>query len=89
MLLPLRSNTHNTLAPGNTKFLDLAECIASDPKGYQQVLKHLCFLVESGTLVPKISEKISIEDVADAHRYLQTGKSNGTIVCLPEQPDKP
>ncbi|KAL7501554.1 hypothetical protein ACHAWT_009823, partial [Skeletonema menzelii] len=67
----------------NTKFLDLTESITSDPKAYQQQLKYLCFLVESGALVPKIAERIQIEEVPDAHRYLETGKSNGTIVCVP------
>jgi len=67
----------------NTQFLDLTECLTTDPKGYQQELKYLCFLVESGALVPKVAERIQIEEVADAHRYLETGKSNGTIVCVP------
>ena len=67
----------------NTKFLDLTESTASNPRAYQQELKYLCFLVESGALVPKIAERVQIEDVADAHRYLETGKSNGIIVCIP------
>ena len=67
----------------NTTFLDLTESLTADPKAYQQQLKYLCFLVESGALVPKIAERIQIEEVPDAHRYLETGKSNGTIVCVP------
>ncbi len=67
----------------NTRFLDLTESISADPKAYQQELKYLCFLVESGALVPKVAERIQVEEVADAHRYLETGKSNGTIVCVP------
>ena len=67
----------------NTTFVDLAESFASEPKVYQQELKYLCFLVESGALVPKIAERVQVEEVADAHRYLETGKANGTIVCIP------
>ena len=67
----------------NTKFLDLTESTASNPRAYQQELKYLCFLVESGALVPKIAERVQIDQVADAHRYLETGKSNGIIVCIP------
>ena len=67
----------------NTKFLDLTESASSDRKAYQQELKYLCFLVESGALVPKIAERVRIEEVADAHRFIETGKSNGTIVCVP------
>ena len=66
-----------------TKFLDLWESFQRDPKKYQQELKYLCFLVESGTLKPKIAERVSIEEIADAQRYLETGKANGSIVCLP------
>lgn len=66
-----------------TKFHDLWESFQKNPKKYQQELKYLCFLVESGTLKPKIAERVSIEEVPDAQRYLETGKANGTIVCLP------
>lgn len=66
-----------------TKFVDLWESFQSDPRKYQQELKYLCFLVESGTLKPKIAERVSIEEIADAQRYLETGKANGSIVCLP------
>lgn len=66
-----------------TKIHDLWESFQTDPKKYQQELKYLCFLVENGTLKPKIAERVSIEEVPDAQRYLETGKVNGTIVCLP------
>lgn len=66
-----------------TKFLDLWESFQNQPKKYQQELKYLCFLVESGMLKPKIAERVNIEEIPDAQRYLETGKANGTIVCLP------
>ncbi|KAL9184522.1 hypothetical protein ACHAXT_012492 [Thalassiosira profunda] len=66
-----------------TKFHDLWDSFQNDPKRYQQELKYLCHLVESGALKPKISERVSIEEVPDAQRYLETGKANGTVVCLP------
>ena len=66
-----------------TKFHDLSESFQADPKKYQQELKYLCFLVENGTLKPNIAERVNIEEVPDAQRYLETGKANGTIVCLP------
>jgi len=66
-----------------TKFSDLRKNFRDDPKQYSQELKYLCFLVESGTLKPKIAERVSIEEIPDAQRYLETGKANGTIVCLP------
>jgi NADPH:quinone reductase-like Zn-dependent oxidoreductase len=65
-----------------TKFLDLFESFQKDPKQYRQELKYLCFLVENSMLKPIIADRIPIEDVPDAHRYLETGKVNGTIVCI-------
>jgi len=66
-----------------TKFHDLWESFQNNPKKFQQELKYLCFLVENGTLKPKIAERVNIEEIPDAQRYLETGKANGTIVCLP------
>ena len=65
-----------------TKFLDLFESFQKDPKQYRQELKYMCFLVENSMLKPIIADRIPIEDVPDAHRYLETGKVNGTIVCI-------
>jgi hypothetical protein len=40
------------------------------PNSYfiQQELKYLCFLVEQGRIIPKIAEKVTIEEVPDAQR---------------------
>mmetsp|Transcript_13182 Transcript_13182/g.28825 ORF Transcript_13182/g.28825 Transcript_13182/m.28825 type:complete len:365 (+) Transcript_13182:1419-2513(+) len=66
-----------------TKVYDSWENFTSDPQTYQQELKYLIFLLESGRIKPKIAERVSIEEVPDAQRYLETGKANGNIVCLP------
>lgn len=65
-----------------TKFLDLFQSFQKDPKQYRQELKYLCFLVENSHLKPIIADRIAIEDVPEAHRYLETGKVCGTIVCI-------
>jgi len=66
-----------------TRFHDLWESFQNDPAKYQQEMMCLCCLVESGSLKPKIAERVSIGEVPDAQRYLEMGKANGTIVCLP------
>ncbi|KAL7536730.1 hypothetical protein ACHAWF_005577 [Thalassiosira exigua] len=66
-----------------TKFLDVREGFRSNPKKYQQELKYLCFLVESGRLEPNVAERVGVEEVGDMHRLLEKGDVNGTIVCLP------
>ncbi|KAL3786758.1 hypothetical protein ACHAW5_002959 [Stephanodiscus triporus] len=65
-----------------TKFLDLWESFQKDRAQYRQEFKYLCYLVESGMLKPKIADRISLEKVPEAHRRIETGKVNGTIVCL-------
>lgn len=65
-----------------TKFLDLWESFQKDRAQYRQEFKYLCHLVESGMLKPKIADRISLEKVPEAHRGIETGKVNGTIVCL-------
>ncbi|KAL7484021.1 hypothetical protein ACHAW6_009664 [Cyclotella cf. meneghiniana] len=66
-----------------TKFYDFWEQFEKEPKMYEQELKYLCFLVEEGRIKPKIAEKVTIEEVPDAQRYLETGKANGSIICVP------
>ncbi|KAL3794151.1 hypothetical protein HJC23_012858 [Cyclotella cryptica] len=66
-----------------TKFYDFWEQLEKEPKMYEQELKYLCFLVEDGRIKPKIAERVTIEEVPDAQRYLETGKANGSIICLP------
>ena len=50
---------------------------------YRQDLRYLMFLLEKGELKPKISEKVSLDDVPDAQRLIASGRSNGTMVCVP------
>jgi len=66
-----------------TYFYDvLKECV-DHPDQFKQDLRYLCFLLEKGDLSPKIAEKVALEDVPDAQKLLETGKANGTIVCVP------
>jgi NADPH2:quinone reductase len=64
-----------------TKFFDLWESFQKDPKQYRQEFKYLCYLVETGMIKPNIADRISLEEVPEAHRRIETGKVNGTIVC--------
>ncbi|KAL3827463.1 hypothetical protein ACHAXA_003732 [Cyclostephanos tholiformis] len=65
-----------------TKFFDLWESFQKNRGQYRQELKYLCFLVESGMIKPKIADRISLEKVPEAHRKIETGNVNGTIVCV-------
>jgi len=43
-------------------------------------LRFLKQLAEDGRLKPRIDRIFSIEDIAEAHRYVESGKKNGTVV---------
>lgn len=70
-----------------TSFYDVQKECDDHPDQYRQDLRYLCFLLQKGEITPKIAEKVSLEDVPDAQRLLETGKANGTIVCVPWKED--
>lgn len=66
-----------------TSFLNTATCYDDDTKQYRQDLRYLMFLLERGDVRPKIAERVSLDDVPDAQRLMQSGRANGTVVCVP------
>jgi NADPH2:quinone reductase len=66
-----------------TMFLNTETIYDEDVEQYQQDLRYLMFLLERGTIKPKIAELVSLNDVSDAQRLMESGKANGTVVCTP------
>ncbi len=66
-----------------TYFLNTETSFDDDTEQYKQDLKYLIFLCERGLIKPKIAERVSLDDVPEAQRLIQVGKSNGTVVCVP------
>jgi len=66
-----------------THFHNMGSDFDDNNEQYKQDLRYLMFLLEKGDLKPKISEKVSLDDVPDAQRLISTGRSNGTMVCVP------
>jgi len=66
-----------------TAFVNVVNEYEEDPDQYKQDLRYLMLILERGVITPKIAEKVCLEDVPDAQRLLYSGKSNGTIVCVP------
>jgi NADPH:quinone reductase-like Zn-dependent oxidoreductase len=54
------------------------------PEWFREDLEHLFRLLESGAIKPRVAERVSFEQVADAHRRLETGGLEGKIVLCPE-----
>lgn len=45
--------------------------------------RYLMFLLERGDIKPKVSERVPLNGVPDAQRLVQSGRANGTLVCVP------
>ncbi|PST83972.1 oxidoreductase [Pedobacter yulinensis] len=46
-------------------------------------MQHLAALLENGKLIPHIDREFSLEQMADAHRELQKGRTTGKIILYP------
>lgn len=66
-----------------TNFLNTQTCYDDDTDQYKQDLRYLMFLLERGDIKPKVAERVSLDDVPDAQRLMQSGRANGTVVCVP------
>lgn len=66
-----------------TIFLNTETIYDNDEEQFQQDLRYLIFLLERGIIKPRIAELVSLSDVPDAQRLMESGKANGTVVCSP------
>ena len=66
-----------------TSFLNTVTTYDEDTDQYKQDLRYLIFLLERGDIKPKVAERVSLDDVPDAQRLMQSGRANGTVVCVP------
>jgi len=62
------------------------ELRARHPDWFKEDLGRLFALLESGAIRPRIAERISFEEVADAHRRLEEGRLAGKLVLCPDLP---
>lgn len=74
------------LLPGGkrTLFYSINVMRARHRNWFKQDLAHLFELLKSGAIHPRVAERISFEQVPDAHRRLEAGGLEGKIVLCPE-----
>jgi NADPH:quinone reductase len=58
------------------------------PAWFREDLGRLFSLLATGTIHPRVAERISFDDVADAHRRLEAGGLEGRLVLCPELPSR-
>jgi len=74
------------LSPGGkrTRFYSINVMRARHPDWFKEDLAHLFELLKTGAIRPRVAERISFDQVADAHRRLENGGLEGKIVLCPE-----
>jgi NADPH:quinone reductase-like Zn-dependent oxidoreductase len=58
------------------------------PAWFTEDLKRLFALLESSVIKPRVAERISLDQVAEAHRRLEAGGLEGKLVLCPDLPSR-
>jgi NADPH:quinone reductase-like Zn-dependent oxidoreductase len=66
-----------------TQFYDVLTSLYKEPKKFKTDLEHVFQLLRQRDIKPHIAKRVCLSEVAEAHVYLELGKSRGSIVCLP------
>ena len=61
---------------------------ALHPAWFKEDLEHLFGLVASGAIRPRVAERISLDEVAEAHRRIEAGGLKGKLVLCPDLPSR-
>ena len=74
--------------PGGKRafFYSINAMRARHPAWFQEDLERLVGLLASGAIRPRVAERISFDEVAEAHRRLEAGGLKGKLVLCPELP---
>jgi len=68
-----------------TRFYSINVMRARHPDWFKHDLAYLFELLREGRIRPSVAERISFDEVPDAHRRLEAGGLEGKIVLCPEQ----
>ena len=58
------------------------------PIWFMEDLERLFALLASGVIKPRVAERISLDEVAEAHRRLEAGGLEGKLVLCPDLPSR-
>jgi NADPH:quinone reductase len=61
---------------------------ARHPAWFREDLERLFGLLATGAIRPRVAERISFDEVADAHRRIEAGGLEGKLVLCPELPPR-
>jgi NADPH:quinone reductase-like Zn-dependent oxidoreductase len=69
-----------------TRFYSINVMRARHPAWFREDLERLFALLASRVIQPRVAERISFEEVAEAHRRLEAGGLEGKLVLCPDLP---
>jgi NADPH2:quinone reductase len=61
---------------------------ARHPAWFREDLERLFAMLAKGDIRPRVAERISFEEVAEAHRRLEAGGLEGKLVLCPDLPSR-
>jgi NADPH:quinone reductase-like Zn-dependent oxidoreductase len=61
---------------------------ARHPAWFRTDLEHLFGLLARGAIRPRVAERISFDEVVEAHRRLEAGGLDGKLVLCPDLPSR-
>jgi NADPH:quinone reductase-like Zn-dependent oxidoreductase len=76
--------------PGHkrAKFFSINVLRARRPDWFRQDLERLFELLATGAIRPRVMERISFDEFAEAHRRIETGGLDGKLVLCPDLPSR-
>jgi NADPH:quinone reductase-like Zn-dependent oxidoreductase len=82
----LQSLATRLLAGKRTRIYSINLMRAQHPAWFKEDLERLFGLLAAGAIRPRVAERISFDQVADAHRRLEGGGLEGKLVLCPDLP---
>ena len=52
------------------------------PKATQEDAQYLKSLAEAGAFVPLMDRQYSLDDIVEAHRYVESGQKKGSVAII-------
>jgi NADPH:quinone reductase-like Zn-dependent oxidoreductase len=70
------------------RFYSINVMRARSPAWFQEDLERLFALLATGAIRPRVAERVSFDEVAEAHRRLEEGGLHGKLVLCPDLPSR-
>jgi NADPH:quinone reductase len=70
------------------RFYSINVMRARHPGYFREDLERLFGLLAAGSIQPRVAERISFDEVIEAHRRLEAGRLNGKLVLCPDLPSR-